>query len=150
MKRLVALLSVLLSALVLAACATAFSSDDPHLRDLRDPDYLRTERTLEMTFPQIQMALFRHDRVCGNAPTFRMRENETSFATIIEHGSEERSWNERIAFDLTWFQPSLRYGMRTRVEVYSFFSDGSVRRRIDAMFNAILNPDACPEAPAAT
>ncbi len=150
MKRWVALLPVLLPALLLAACATGHSSDDAHLRDLRDPGYLRTERMLSMTFPQIQMALFRHDRVCGNGPSFRMREGEASFAGIVEHGSDERPWNAQIVFDLTWLKPSLRYDTRTRVEVYSFYSDASVRRRIEAVFNAILNPDVCPDVPAST
>lgn len=135
-----------LSLVLLAGCAANAPSGERYLNDLRNTDYLRTERTLEMTFPQIQMALFHHARVCGDGPVFRMKADEVSFATILEADSTARPWNEQIVFDLMWLQPSIRYETRTRVQVYSFFSDAAVKQRIATVFKAILEPDTCPGA----
>lgn|SRR5690625_2931930 len=130
---------------VLTGCAV----DSTGLRPdhLTRPEHLRTERTLPMTFPEIQMALFKHEATCGNAPVFRMKEGETSYASITESGAEDMPWNQTIIFDLMWLQPTLRFDTRTRVQVYSFYSDSSVKQRIEAIFNAVLNPEQCPGDP---
>lgn len=134
-------LYVLIVALVLSGCVT----DSMGLRpdDLRTSDHLRTERNLPMTFPEIQMALFKHDAACGSAPVFKMKQGETSYATVTESDSAEQPWNQTILFDLMWLKGTWRYDSRTRVYVYSFYSDSNVKRRIDAVFNAILKPGQC-------
>lgn len=137
MKKLLALFA----AVVLSGCAVDSTGLRPE--QLMRPDHLRTERILSMTFPEIQMALFKHDAACGSAPVFRMKDGETSYATITESDSAEQPWNQTIIFDLAWLQPTLRFDTRTRVYVYSFYSDASVQRRIDDIFNAILKPEQC-------
>lgn len=137
MKRLFALLCML----VLSGCAV--ESTGLRIEHLRDEDHLRTERNLPMTFPEIQMALFKHDAACGAAPIFRMNEGQTGYATVIESNSEDLPWNQVILFDLMWLQDTWRYDTRTRVYVYSFYSDADVKRRIDAIFSAILKPGVC-------
>lgn len=126
---------------VLAACSSAGSG--LHADNLRKSKHLRTERNLPMTFPEIQMALFKHQRECGEAPVFKMREGETSYASVIESESKDLPWNQTIVFDLMWLQPTLRYESRTRVHVYSFYSDTKIEQRIDAIFAAITNPGEC-------
>ena len=137
MKRLFAIFA----AVVLSGCAVESTGLRPE--QLTMSEHLRTERTLDMTFPEIQMVLFQHEDACGPGPVFKMKEGETSFATVTEHDVENLPWNQAIIFDLKWLQPTLRYGTRTRVSVYSFYSDTEVKERIDAIFNAISNPEAC-------
>lgn len=134
-------LYALMAALVLTGCVTG--STGLRLDSLRQSDHLRTERNLPMTFPEIQMALFKHDAACGSAPVFRMKEGETSYATVTESDSADQPWNQTILFDLMWLKGTWRYDSRTRVYVYSFYSDSDVKRRIDAIFNAILEPEKC-------
>lgn len=136
-------LFAIFTAVVLSGCAVESTGLRPE--QLTSSDHLRTERTLDMTFPEIQMALFRHENACGPGPVFKMKEGQTSFATVTEHNVESLPWNQAIIFDLKWLQPTLRYGARTRVSVYSFYSDTQVKERIDAMFNAISSPDECGE-----
>lgn len=137
MKKLFALLAVV----AMTGCAVDSSGFRPE--QLATPKHLRTERNLDMTFPEIQMALFRHEDACGSGPVFKMKEGETSYATVTDRDIESQAWNEVVLFDLMWLQPTLRYDTRTRVYVYSFYSDADVKRRIDAIFNAILNPEEC-------
>lgn len=139
-------LSVLVAAIVLSGCA----ADSTGLRpaQLISPEHLRTERMLPMTFPEIQMALFKHETACGSAPVFTMKEGQTSYATVTEPGAEEQAWNETIIFDLMWLQPTWRYDTRTRVMVYSFYADSDIKTRIDTVFNAILKPEQCAMDPA--
>lgn len=134
-------LYALMTALVLSGCAADSSGLRPD--NLRKSEFLRTERNLPMTFPEIQMALFKHDAACGSAPVFKMKDGETSYATVTESDSADQSWNKTILFDLMWLQGTWRYETRTRVYVYSFYSDSDVKRRIDAIFNAILKPEDC-------
>lgn len=134
-------LLVIFAVAFLSGCAV--DSTGLHPEQLTRPEHLRTERNLPMTFPEIQMALFRHDAACGAGPVFKMKEGKTSYATILESDSAERPWNQSIVFDLVWLQPTLRFDTRTRVYVYSFYSDANVQRRIDAVFNAVLKPGQC-------
>lgn len=133
----------LLAAIALAGCTIA--SDSSRMDELRKPDHLRTERNLPMTFPEIQMALFKHQDICGSGPEFQMKEGETSYATVMERDGANMPWNEVILFDLTWLKGSWRADSRSRVRVYSFYSDSDVRRRIDAVFKAITKPEECGE-----
>lgn len=136
-------LFAIFAAIVLSGCAADSSGLRPD--QLNRPEHLRTERNLPMTFPEIQMALFKHEQACGPGPVFKMKEGQTSYATVTEHGSDDHAWNQAILFDLMWLQPTFRYETRTRVYVYSFYSDADIKRRIEAVFNAILKPEQCEE-----
>lgn len=129
--------------MLLASCGTSDPSQR-HTDALRQEQYERTERTLGMTFPEIQQALFRHERYCGQAPVFEMKEGEASYATIKEANSEQLPWNQRILVDLMWLEPSMRQETRTRAQVYSFFSNKAIKTRIRNIFNAIERPEQCP------
>lgn len=126
---------------ILAGCATP--STGPQIEHLTKPEHLRTESILPMTFPEIQMALFKHDATCGSAPVFKMKESQTGYATVMEVDGADRPWNETIVFDLAWLQSTLRFETRTSVKVYSFYSDADVKRRIAAIYDAILKPEQC-------
>lgn len=128
---------------VMALSGCAVESVGLRTEQLSTPRHLRVERTLDMTFPEIQMALFKHEEACGPGPVFKMKEGQTSLATITEHDTETQPWNQVILFDLMWLQPSLRFDTRTRVNVYSFYSDRDVKKRIAAIFNAISKPEQC-------
>ena len=137
MKKLLALMGVV----VLTACTVDSTGLRPD--QLRKPQHLRTERILPMTFPEIQMALFKHEQTCGTGPVFAMNEGQTSYATVTEPDSADQPWNQTLLFDLTWYQGTWRYDTRTRVQVYSFYSDSDIKQRIAAVFNAILKPGEC-------
>lgn len=134
-------LSVFIAAAVLAGCAVDSTGLRPS--QLIRPEHLRTERILPMTFPEIQMALFKHEAACGPGPVFRMKEGQTGYATVTEHDAADQLWNENIVFDLMWLQPTWRFDTRTSVKVYSFYSDSDVKQRIATVFNAILKPEQC-------
>lgn len=134
-------LSVLFAAIILSGCAVESTGLRPE--QLTRPQHLRTERILAMTFPEIQMALFKHEEACGPGPVFKMKEGQTSYATVTEHDADQQPWNQTIIFDLMWLQPTWRYDTRTRVSVYSFYSDSDVKQRIAAVFNAIEKPGQC-------
>lgn len=128
---------------LLAACSSTDNASR-HTDTLRQTQYQRTERTLHLTFPEIQQALFRHERHCGQAPVFKMKEGEASYATITEADIEEMPWNQRILVDLMWLEPSIRQETRTRVHIYSFFSNKEIKRRIQNILDAIERPEHCP------
>lgn len=135
-------LFIFLAAVAVSGCAV--DSTGPTTEHLRKLDNLRTERTLEMTFPEIQMALFRHTQECGSGPIFEMKEGQTSYATIHESAdTADLPWNQVLLVDLMWLQSTWRYDTRTRVHVYSYYSDADVKQRIDAIFNAVLKPGQC-------
>ena len=138
---------VLIGIALVALAGCAVDSTGLRPEHLMRPEHLCTERNLPMTFPEIQMALFKHEAKCGTAPYFRVKEGETGYATITEPGAQDMPWNQTIIFDLMWLQPTLRYESRTRVYVYSFYSNADIKQRIDAVFNAILHPEYCPGEP---
>src|SRR5690554_4702603 len=107
MKKLFAIMAVV----AMTGCAADSSGFRPE--QLTTPENLRTERNLDMTFPEIQMALFRHEAACGPGPVFKMKEGETGYATVTDHDIESQAWNEVVLFDLMWLQPTLRYDTRT-------------------------------------
>ena len=92
-----------------------------------------------MTFPEIQMR-------CSNMkqnvarPYFRVKEGETGYPPLPSRARKTCPEPDRH-FDLMWLQPTLRYESRTRVYVYSFYSNADIKQRIDAVFNAILHPE---------
>jgi len=130
---------------LLTACATGEGAGERDVEDLIRPQYLRSDTLLMATFPEIQMALFTHERVCGDAPHFQVKEGEASYATIVEDRENGRAWRDKVIFDLAWLEPSMRQETRTKVEVYSFKYNRDIKQRIKNMFAAIENPEACPE-----
>lgn len=134
--------------MLVSVCLAAISACTPTTTGLKEdnllrPEYIQQERMIHMTFPEIQSALFKHDRICGNAPVFTMKEKATSYAVITEANVEDMPWNQAIVFDLMWLQESKLNETRTKVFVHSFFLNADVKRRINNMFSAIDNPENC-------
>lgn len=134
--------------LCVSSCLLALAACTPSTTGLKDdklirPEYLRTERMIHMTFPEIQSSLFKHDRLCGKAPVFTMTEGQASYATVTEANTDEIPWNQTIVFDLMWLQESKLNETRTKVLVYSFFSNADIKRRINNIFSAIEKPENC-------
>src|SRR3546814_8638922 len=80
----------LLALLVLTGCAN--NTNGIRAKDLRSDVYFREERVLPMTFPQIQMALFKHEAACGSAPKFALEPGQTAYAKLSDQplGSNDR------------------------------------------------------------
>jgi hypothetical protein len=133
---------ILTALLVLAGCAT----DTAGLRvvDLRDPEFFRTERTIPMTFPKIQMALFKHQDACGSAPEFSMDPRETNYATIIDRPAGAEGLEHAVLVDLVQYQATMMDDPRTKSQVYTYYADAAAEQRVDQLFNAILHPEVCP------
>ena len=134
-------ITMLTALLVLAGCAT----DTAGLRtvDLRDPEFFRTERTIPMTFPKIQMALFKHQDACGSSPEFSMDPRETNYATIIDRPVGAEGLEQAVLVDLVQYQATMMDDPRTKAQVYTYYADTATEQRIDQLFNAILHPEVC-------
>ncbi|NYT65767.1 hypothetical protein H0A58_07260 [Alcaligenaceae bacterium] len=137
-----------LAAVMLAGCASGSGNNQriETLNGLRKPINLRAEQILPMTFPQIQMALIRHERVCGSAPEFSVEDGQTAYGTILQKESPSDALDQAILVDLTWLQPSWRQETRVKAEVFSRAGGGAVNQRIEQLFATLTNPDACPGA----
>src|SRR3546814_1996945 len=59
-----------------------------------------------MTFPQIQMALFKHEAACGSAPKFALEPGQTAYAKLSDQplGSNDRQ--QIIVADLMYYRGS--------------------------------------------
>lgn len=141
------LLSVLALA-VLAGCATDVSnttSSKWNDKDLRNPLFFRGEQQLQLTFPQIQMALIKHRRACGTAPVFTMNEGQTSYGRITQKNDPADDWDKTILIDLMALQANWRQEARTTTEVFSRYGGKEVDQRIKRIYAAINNPEVCPD-----
>lgn len=126
---------------VLAGCA----ADTAGLRatDLRDPQYLRAERTISLTFPQIQQALFKHQAACGSAAVFSLDERQTSYATIVARPAGAVNFQNALLVDLTQYQGTIMEEWRVKTKVYAYYADSATEKRIDQLFNSITHPEVC-------
>ncbi len=143
-------MKILLSAIALAMLAGCVSADGPSAQrtadDLRKPMYFQTEQLLPFTFPEIQMALIKQQRLCGTAPQFSMNEGQTSYGTITQKNDPTDGWDKTILVDLTWLESTWRQETRVKTEVYSQYSGSEVDERIRQIYAAINHPDICPGA----
>lgn len=137
-------MAMFIAVMALAGCSTGPAG----LRavDLRDPAYFRTERTIPLTFPKIQMALFKHQNACGSAPEFSMDPLQTNYATITQRPANATSFEHAVMADLTQYQATMMEESRTKAQVYTYYADGDTKRRIDQLFEAIEHPEVCTEA----
>lgn len=135
-------MTIIVAALVLAGCAAGAAG--LRLVDLRDPKYSRGERTIPLTFPKIQMALFKHKDACGSAPHFSVDARQTNYATIIERPEGAENFERAVLVDLVQYQSTMMEDARTRGQIYTYYTDTATKNRVDQLFNAILHPEVCP------
>ncbi|HUH59919.1 MAG TPA: hypothetical protein VL001_07555 [Candidimonas sp.] len=141
MKKLTALLALT----VVAGCASTTPAG-LRLSDLRDPRFLRTEQSIPLTYPKIQMALFKHKEVCGSAPVFAMEPGKTAYATIIDRPSGATNYDHAILFELTRYEGTMLSEARVQAAAYAYYSNAETNQRIKQVFDAIAHPDVCPGA----
>jgi hypothetical protein len=132
------------AAVALAGCAT--NPEGLREYDLRDPQYFRTERTIPLPFPKIQMALFRHKAACGTAPEFFMDPRQTNYGTLVQKPEGAVNLEDAVLADLVQYQGTMHEESRVKAKVYSYYSDSAADKRVEQFFNAILHPGICPEA----
>lgn len=128
--------AVCLCAVLLAGCAAG-----PHslrLSDLETEAHLRDQRRLPMDFSKIQMALFKHQRQCGSAPTFAVVPNHPSHATITLKEYPDAGWGNTVLVNLTLLE-----NLTVRTQTYTYRPGQEAR--IDQVFNAIAHPSVCPK-----
>ncbi len=140
MKKLVLLVGLT----ILAGCAS--TPQGVRLADLRSPEYFRGERSIPLTFPKIQMALFKHQRACGSAPQLQLDPRETNYGTIILQPPGNSGYDRTIIADVIQYQPSMMEEGRSRAKVYSYYSDALSKERTEQLFDAISKPEVCPSA----
>lgn len=136
-------IAMLAALAVLGGCAAG--SAGLRAVDLRDPMYLRTERTIPLTFPKIQMALFKHQAACGNAPQFSMDPRQTGYATVVYRPEGAVNFDQAVLVDLIQYQETMMEESRTKTKVYTYYADPATKKRIDQVFEAIAHPEVCPE-----
>jgi len=136
---------LLLTTTSLAACATDPSNMQPG--DLRRQSLLQAEHVVELDFPQVQAALFKHEAACGSAPKFQLQRGETSYGWLIQKDSPDDNLNQAIVAELTLLEGSWRQGFRTRIDIYSYYQGSEVKARIRRLLVAVLRPGDCdPDA----
>lgn len=135
-------MTMLLALLVLAGCAGG--STGLRETDLRDPEFFRTERTIPLTFPKIQMALFKHKNACGSGPQFSVDKYQTGYGSIIDKPAGTESFEQAVLVDLVQYQATMMDDPRTKAKVYSYYANAAADAQIDQLFNAILHPEVCP------
>ena len=126
---------VLLFALVLLA-GCAVGPHDKTLDDLREPEYLRAERELPLSFAQIQMALFKHKAACGSGPEFAADPQRPSYASITQKPSPAAGLDRTIVVDLV-----LRLDRPVKARAYSYYA--GVDKQVQRIFDAITHPAMC-------
>lgn len=142
MKKL-ALVAVLAT---LAGCASGPNAGLSETR-LLTAAYHRQDRIVPTTFPQLQMALFKQERVCGSAPVFRMDPGQTSYGTLTDMPEPSSTYENAVVAELiqvreTYFSPE-----RVKAEIYSYRNDAATRDRIDRLFDAVEYPGVCAGQP---
>ncbi len=132
---------------ILAGCATG-PTGPAGLResDLRDPKFFRAERVLPLSFPKIQMALFKHQAACGSAPVFSMDARQTNYATIVQKPAGAVNFEHAVLADLEQLQDTMMAPSRAKATVYTYYADAATIKQIDQVFNAIAHPEVCPGA----
>ena len=128
-------LAMVLAIAVLGGCAATPHEFRPG--DLREPLYLRTERSIPLTFAQIQMALFKHKATCGWGPEFVLDPYQTAYATIYYKPGPTAEPNRTMIADLTFLANA-----PVRAQVYSYYADAD--EQVNQLFAAISHPTVCP------
>jgi len=140
-----AISTFLVSALaLLAGCA----SGPQGLRqsDLRNPSYFRGEYVIPVSFPQLQMALFQHERACGSAPKFSLDKNQTSYATMVAMPEPSPTYEHAVLIDFVQYKPNYLAENRVKAKAYSYYSDRATLDRIDWAIKPITQPGVCQGA----
>lgn len=145
MKKLAALVALT----VVAGCAST-AATGLRLNDLREPRFLRSEQSIPLTYPKIQMALFKHQEACGSAPVFAMEPGKTAYATIIDQPPGATGYEQAILLDLTRYEGTMLSEPRVEAVAYSYYANAETDKRIKQIFEAIAHPDVCPGVPPET
>jgi hypothetical protein len=135
-------MAMLAATAILAGCAA--TPQGLRIGDVREPAYFRGERTIPLTFPKIQMALFKHEAACGTSAKFSLDPRQTGYATITQMPERSTSYERAIVLDLTQYQGTMMEEDRVKAQVYSYYADNATKARIDDIFKSIMRPEECP------
>ena len=129
--------------LVLALGGCAAGTQRSPFDDLRNERNLRTERTVYLTFPQIQQALFKHQAACGVSYTFALEPRQTSYATVVYQPGPDSPDEAAMLVEMAWYQGSWRTEERVKMKIYTAYGNSAVADRIDAFLAALAKPEQC-------
>ena len=126
--------------LLLAACA-APSQSERGAGALEQAQLLRHERTLPLSFVQVQRALIKHEQTCGPGIRFNVDEHVPSLARITHQATPDAPI-DRTTLMVLHLQSLEEDKYRVKTRVYSYYSipDADVER----LYRAILRPEECP------
>jgi hypothetical protein len=138
-------MAMLLGAVMLAGCA----SQPTGLRetDLRDPELLRDERYINLNFPKMQAALFKHQAACGHAPVFRMDTGHTSYATVLYKPAGTDSLEQAVMLDLVQHKANFLHDERAKALIYTYYMNAEMQERIDYVLRIFAYPELCAGDP---
>ena len=131
---------------MLAACASSTNPAGLRLTDLRSDRYLQDERILPGSFADLQKALITHERACGESPTLRLDQGQTSFATLMDRPAGASNYAHTILVDLVAYQPNHFNGPRMRAKTYSYYMDEATQQRMRSLFAIVSDPGRCAGA----
>lgn len=121
--------------LLLAGCS---SQSGIGLASLETAQYLRSERSFEMDFVEIQQALFKHQAACDTDIQWAGSSGDAAYVRIVQPFEPGASgWNNTLVLGLTRMA-----NVDTKAQVYSYRTPSS--KQITTLYNAILTPEICP------
>lgn len=126
---------VWLCAVLLAGCSAGPRTVP--LSTLETQAHLQDQRRLPLDFAKIQMALFKHQRLCGSAPVFAVVPDHPSYATVTLKKFKGAGWANTILVDMTLLE-----NLTVRAKTYAYYPDQ--HDSIEQIFSAITHPTVCP------
>jgi len=127
-------------ALLLAALGGCAAPPAGSLSSLRDDSLLRDERRLSMTFAQVQQALLRRQRLCGQAPTFSLHPRDTNAATVVHAPSDPARNHDTILVELQQVYGWEGFQLIAKTYAGLQVSQDAIHQVFDAMHNATSCP----------
>ena len=126
-------------AILVAACAVPTQSERG-IRELEETRYMRHQRTLPLSFVQVQRALTKHQQACGPGISFSVDQRQPSLARITQKASADAPW-DRTTLMVLHMQSFEENKFQVKTQVYSYYSipDSDVER----LYRAILRPEEC-------
>ncbi|HEY9281409.1 MAG TPA: hypothetical protein VIP51_15165 [Eoetvoesiella sp.] len=136
MKKLASIISVIL----LAGCAASTTGLRPN--DLETSDRLRAERTLPLSFVQVQQAVLKHKSICGQGPEFAVDSGHPGLARVIQKLTPDAQLEHSLVMTLI-LRPTEEDKFSVKTHVYSYYAVSD--EQVQQLYAAILRPEECPQ-----
>lgn len=129
----------LLAAVLLTGCA-ATSQLGLTLNELESDQNLRAERTLPLSFVQVQQALFKHQASCGSGPELTVDSAHPSLARVKQKLAPDAQLDRTLVM-LLHLRSDEKDKYSVRTQVYSYYA--VPEDQIEQLYGVVLRPQEC-------